>query len=54
MGKAIKGASVKVQGQAGPLGKGMPLTQAVGEGGAASVAQGQPIQPNTQAPGFKG
>lgn len=54
MGKAIKGTSVKVEGQAGPLGKGMPLAQAVGSGGAASVAQGQPIQPNTQAPGFKG
>ncbi len=30
MGKAIKGASIKVEGEAGPLGKGMPVTQAAG------------------------
>ena len=36
MGRAIRGTKVKVDGQAGPLGKGMPLTQAAGPGGAAT------------------
>jgi len=56
MGKAIKEAKVKVGGQAGPMGQGqgVPLTQAVGQGGLQGAMDGKPISANTQVPGAKG
>lgn len=56
MGKAIKEAKVKVEGQAGPMGKGqgVPLTQAVGQGGLKGAMEGKPMGPNAQVPGIKG
>lgn len=56
MGKAIQDARVKVGGQAGPMGQGqgVPLTQAVGQGGLKSAMDGQPLGPNSQVPGAKG
>ena len=56
MGKAIKEAKVKVGGQAGPMGQGqgVPLTQAVGQGGLKGAMDGKPVSANTQVPGAKG
>ena len=57
MGKAIKEAKVKVGGQAGPMGKGqgVPLTQAVGQGGLKGAMEGKPMMgANSQVPGMKG
>ena len=54
MGRAIRGTTVKVDGQAGPLGKGVPLTRAAGPGGASQVFSGGKAPQNPQVPGFKG
>lgn len=49
MGRAIKHTNVKVDGQAGPLGKGVPMTKAAGPGGIAMPG----AQQGSQIPGFK-
>ena len=54
MGRAIRGATFKAGGQAGPLGKGVPLTKAAGPGGLGEVAAGKVGTQTPQVPGFKG
>ena len=49
MGRAIKHTNVKVDGAAGPLGKGVPLSKAAGPGGIAKPGMEQ----GSQIPGFK-
>lgn len=53
MGKALKDTKVKIPGAVGPLGKGAPVTKAVGQGGLLNVLRKKPIHPNTQVTGFK-
>lgn len=54
MGRAIRGTTVKAEGQAGPLGKGVPLTKAAGPGGLIDIAGGKRAVQSPQVPGFKG
>ena len=49
MGRLLKHTNVKVGGEAGPLGKGVPVSKAVGEGGLATSGSDQ----GSQIPGFK-
>jgi hypothetical protein len=53
MGKALKDTEVKVPGAAGPIGKGMPVTQFAGKGGAFNALRGRPMDQNMKMPGFK-
>lgn len=53
MGKALKDTEVKVPGAAGPIGKGMPLAQFGGKGGAFNALRGRPMDQNMKMPGFK-
>lgn len=53
MGKAIKGTTVKVDGQSGPLGKGVPISTVLGQGGLYGLFKKKPMQPNMQVTGFK-
>lgn len=49
MGRLMKNTTVKVDGQAGPLGQGVPLSKAAGPGGIAMTGSSK----NPQIPGFK-
>lgn len=53
MGRALKDTEVKVPGAPGPVGKGMPLSQFAGKGGAFNALRGRPMDKNMKIPGFK-
>lgn len=44
MGRAFKDTSVKVGGQAGPIGKGVPMTEAAGPGGQIKTLMGKAME----------
>ncbi len=56
MGRAFKDTSVKVGGQAGPIGKGVPMTEAAGPGGQIKTLMSKALekQQGQTANGFGG